>query len=217
MRAEPSDYSTRFFVDTDDQEYYFFRQMKDNMWNRSREYIWCSKFVSHSDVCLDAACGTWQPFRFWLAENCAKTHACDMNGKAANFSVCASDVANMFVEPEPLSLDTFSKTNTVIANLAKLPYEDDMFDKVFCISVLEHTKKDQGIEVVNNAMREFERVVKPGGLVIMTMDCPPFVFQDLLDCVAVTDLKFVGSISSSKHDNMVQKGNRFVLRTVLTK
>ena len=50
------------------------------------------------------------------------------------------------------------------ANLQKLPYTDGALDVVACISVLEHT--DQYDQIVN----EFARVLRPGGLLVLTFD-----------------------------------------------
>ena len=45
-----------------------------------------------------------------------------------------------------------------------LIYEDNFFDMVYCISVLEHT------ENYENVIEEFHRVIKPGGLLLLTFD-----------------------------------------------
>jgi len=48
--------------------------------------------------------------------------------------------------------------------LQKLPFEDDSFDAVCCISVLEHTSNYEEI------LDEFARVLRPGGLLVITFD-----------------------------------------------
>lgn len=52
------------------------------------------------------------------------------------------------------------------ADAAALPYRDASFDRVFSISVLEHMPDD----VLRRAMAEMERVLKPGGLLVLTFD-----------------------------------------------
>src|SRR6185437_15825588 len=48
--------------------------------------------------------------------------------------------------------------------LQKLPFADDNFDAVCCISVLEHTNNYDEI------LDEFARVLRPGGLLVITFD-----------------------------------------------
>ena len=48
--------------------------------------------------------------------------------------------------------------------LQKLPFENDSFDAVCCISVLEHTGNYEEI------LDEFARVLRPGGLLVITFD-----------------------------------------------
>ena len=50
------------------------------------------------------------------------------------------------------------------AMLQKLPYDDDALDVVACISVLEHTDN------YGQIIAEFARVLRPGGLLVLTFD-----------------------------------------------
>jgi SAM-dependent methyltransferase len=49
-------------------------------------------------------------------------------------------------------------------DLSRLPFPDQSFDSAYCISVLEHTGEREAI------VREFRRVLKPGGQLIVTFD-----------------------------------------------
>jgi len=70
--------------------------------------------------------------------------------------------------------------------LQKLPFGDDAFDAVCCISVLEHTSNFDEI------LAEFARVLRPGGLLVLTFDLsldgrfelPRAVAADLLTILA---------------------------------
>jgi len=72
--------------------------------------------------------------------------------------------------------------------LQKLPFPDDSFDAVCCISVLEHTSNYTEI------LDEFSRVLRPGGALILTFDLsldgrfelPRAVAADLLNAIART-------------------------------
>jgi SAM-dependent methyltransferase len=57
-----------------------------------------------------------------------------------------------------------SKVKFIEGMLQKIPMPDNSFDAVCCISVLEHT--DNYGEILN----EFARVLRPGGLLVLTFD-----------------------------------------------
>jgi SAM-dependent methyltransferase len=54
-----------------------------------------------------------------------------------------------------------------------LPFSDERFDRVISVCVLEHTKDDLRV------LREVRRVLKPGGLFALTVDCldSPFISE----------------------------------------
>lgn len=69
-----------------------------------------------------------------------------------------------------------TKTSTEVANLEKeLPYKDDMFDEVYCKSVLEHIKN------IGLLISEMRRVLKPGGKIWLRTDyagyLPMYLFK----------------------------------------
>jgi len=71
------------------------------------------------------------------------------------------------------------KVNYFVDDATNLSAKDNTYDYVFCISVLEHLEEEveNGIPINSHpnkldrkAIREFLRVVKPGGRVILTLD-----------------------------------------------
>jgi SAM-dependent methyltransferase len=50
------------------------------------------------------------------------------------------------------------------SDLRKLPYENEWFDIIYCVSVLEHTDDYAGI------IESFDRILAPGGKLIVTFD-----------------------------------------------
>jgi len=52
----------------------------------------------------------------------------------------------------------------VPGDLRSLPFQNNAFDIVYCVSVLEHT------DAYQNIVSEFRRVLKPGGILIVTFD-----------------------------------------------
>lgn len=68
----------------------------------------------------------------------------------------------------PQGLNEFHQVhvNYVPAAITSLPFEDNSFDSVFCISVIEHL----GHQGVPAALRELRRVLRPGGRLLITTD-----------------------------------------------
>lgn len=60
------------------------------------------------------------------------------------------------------------------ADFTQLPFEDNNFDIVFSISVLEHIDKKVRVE----AIQEMERVVKPGGFIFNTFDYGGYIGKE---------------------------------------
>jgi 2-polyprenyl-3-methyl-5-hydroxy-6-metoxy-1,4-benzoquinol methylase len=71
------------------------------------------------------------------------------------------------------------RVNYSVGNALEISAKDNTYDYVFCISVLEHLEQElkNGIWINQNtrkldriAIREFLRVVRPGGRIILTLD-----------------------------------------------
>lgn len=66
-----------------------------------------------------------------------------------------------------LNIDESAKPD-VVASGEELPFDDNIFDAVLCLEVLEHTKNP------NQMIKEIRRVLKRDGVLILTA---PFVFE----------------------------------------
>ncbi|MCW3794014.1 class I SAM-dependent methyltransferase [Paenibacillus sp. LS1] len=170
-------------------------------WSRPYEYEWARRFARPDDVVLDAACGISHPFKFWLAENCREVHACDWDERILSEEAIRLDIAADFGEQAAQDLPDSSlvRLHRAQANLAQLPYESGKFDRVFCISVLEHL--DTGTML--RAFREFARVLKPNGQLIATFDVPE-MRPDLLETImAVTGLTIEDKLNVEEPDDAI--------------
>lgn len=170
-------------------------------WSRPYEYEWARRFARPDDVVLDAACGISHPFKFWLAEHCREVHACDWDERILSEEAIRLDIVSDFGEQaaQDLPESTLVRLHRAQANLAQLPYESGKFDRVFCISVLEHL--DTGTML--RAFREFARVLKPKGQLIATFDVPE-MRPDLLETImAVTGLTIEDKLNVVEPDDAI--------------
>lgn len=74
---------------------------------------------------------------------------------------------NLLKQTEPSALSH----RRVVASLTDLPFEDGYFDSCLCSEVLEHIEDDA------KAVAELSRVLKPGGLLIVSVPTPPAPFD----------------------------------------
>lgn len=85
----------------------------------------------------------------------------DLESAGQGYGLDVSDTALKYCEERGI--------NTVaLASAASLPYQDELFDLVTSIDVIEHVQDDV------DAMREMHRVARPGGVIVFTI--PAFNF-----------------------------------------
>jgi SAM-dependent methyltransferase len=108
--------------------------------------------------CADVGCGE-SAFTIYLETECkCKTIGFDkdiyLKGNKDNFGV---------------STNIFNRTGIQIVqcSIENIPWEDNYFDRVFCISVVEHITD---FNTRAKGMREISRILKPRGLAVITVD-----------------------------------------------
>lgn len=80
-------------------------------------------------------------------------------------------VETMDIDPRTLKMHEHPRVHRILSDLVDLPYPDSSFDVVTCISTLEHlSQEDRKL-----AVAELSRVLKLGGLLILTADNYPGV------------------------------------------
>jgi len=113
------------------------------------EYPWALERASlgKGSKVLDAGCGG-SIFPIYLAEIGHRVTACD-------------------ISPPP-RLDRLhgASVGYACADLTALPFEDRVFDTVFCISVIEHLSEER----MPAALQELRRVLRDGGGLLLTTD-----------------------------------------------
>lgn len=112
--------------------------------------------------CADVGCGT-TPFTIYLAN---KVGAQNVTGFDPDYIANENEERHSAFGIKKSHLDKIG-INFQPDNLLKMNVPDESFDRVFCISVLEHipsfVTQQQGIQ-------EMVRILKPGGKLILTVD-----------------------------------------------
>lgn len=122
-------------------------QLPATWWSRPYEYVWALCFAREGETVVDAGCGLEHPFKWMLAKNGCKVIAIDNDERV-------------------LQCPEFPGVEYMWANLGKIPLPSGSVDKVFCISVMEHIPREERGRVYI----ELSRILKPDGLLILTMD-----------------------------------------------
>lgn len=101
---------------------------------------------------LDAGCGAGRP----ATETLTVTH----------------DVVGLDISREQLSVTRERVPNAALAlgDLANLPFPDDCFDALVSYHAIIHVPKEEHSAVLS----EFQRVLRPGGRLVVTMGTAPF-------------------------------------------
>jgi len=149
-------------------------------WSREWEYPWACDVADLDNLdadssLLDVGCGGspllpyiqrrhhTKRFRVWGldADLFSETWNAPEAHKYPHDEYCT--LRHFWIPPQ-LFLDDVP--NYVTGSMLALPFRDGWFDRVFCISVLEHLDQEE----MNQSLREVRRVLRPGGLFIVTVD-----------------------------------------------
>lgn len=192
---------SRFLVMTDVRSDTIFFRLPHTWWSRPYEYEWAKHFAHPDDVVLDAACGISHPFKFYLADRCKEVHACDVDNRIVSPEAILNDIERDFGKEEANRVTNgyFAKIQFIRANLTSLPYMNKKFDKIFCISVLEHL---DGTSMLAS-FSEFNRVLKDDGILVVTFDYPIIHFEMLQKVVASAGLAFYSDVSFEKREDAI--------------
>lgn len=162
-------------------------------WSRPHEYAWAAQFAGPDLVVLDAACGISHPFKWLLGQTCKETWACDGDWRISSLDhILANIYEDLGSEAHEIVLakKSWENVNLVFASICKLPEFMPKFDRIFCISTLEHLcDKDRA-----DALSEFSKALAPGGLIILTVDYPEVTPRSLLAAAAAARLVSAGPV-----------------------
>lgn len=103
------------------------------------------------DSVLDAGAGD-TVFRYLVSKEVKEVYSIDTDAKSVDWAIGIKD--------------KFPTVLPMLGDLTEIPFSDNFFDKIYCISVLEHLAKEQIIK----SIEELIRVTKPNGKIAITMD-----------------------------------------------
>jgi len=194
-------YISRFF-DTNDEKLIKIDEFNipADWWSRFYEYAWAIKFTNKNFVVLDAGAGIRHPFQFILSSRCKHVYVCDIDQDIINHEKLLRSVI------ETCGGYTYNELYSMLNNmsfslydLTNMLYESEKFDVVFCISVIEHMPK----ESIIMALKEFSRVIKKDGLIVITFDYPCNTLEFLIELAKNLDLLPFSVVNYSEPENAI--------------
>ncbi len=120
-------------------------------WGQTRQYLWPGsdqflKYINDGDKVLDVGCGNGRLVKLFNNVNVDYT---GIDNSAELIDLAKSD---------------FPNRNFLVGDILQLPFADNSFDLVFCISVLHHLP---GKDIRKKSIVEMKRVLKFGGHLIL--------------------------------------------------
>jgi ubiquinone/menaquinone biosynthesis C-methylase UbiE len=192
--------NNKFFTYNDEKtNKVIFSLDKDFFWSRLYEWKWVMQFINKNDCILDACCGVYHPFKFLLSDYCNKVFACDRE----NLSL--QNMQNLIIKKfgqeawDNLDKNYFKKITFNTCGIEKMPYIDKFFNKVICISSLEHLENN----IILDGLNEFYRVLKNDGKVLLTLDYPTKEPKDIIQMVKQVGFKIDGKYSYTLPKNAI--------------
>jgi len=190
--------------------------LRSSWWSRPTEYAWAGKFIEKDLVVLDAACGISHPFKWLLGLTCKETWACDIDKRINNIDhilfETLSDLGSIAHTELKKHKSIFPKVHLCHEDITKLPKEMPLFDRIFCISTLEHMKNEERLK----ALKEFANKLKPDGYLILTVDYPEIKPKELLQIALRANLIPAGQVETGlPYKGCITNGHLFVYCCVL--
>jgi len=120
--------------------------------SRTRQFTWdieiLSQYISNGDIVLDLGCGNGRSLEIL---------------KEKKIDYFGLDVSKKLIE---IAKKKYPQNRFEVGDILKLPYPDNFFDKVLAIRILHHIPSK---EFQLQALQEIKRILKPGGLLILTV------------------------------------------------
>jgi ubiquinone/menaquinone biosynthesis C-methylase UbiE len=117
-------------------------------WNIRIEFNVFRGYINSGDKILDVVCGNGRFLKLLRSEN---------------IDYIGVDASEKLIK---IAKQKYPRNKFLVANALKLPFSKDSFDKVFLIAVLHNVPSEKFRLQI---LKEIKRVLKPGGLLILTV------------------------------------------------
>lgn len=184
--------ASRFFTRDDPHDPHVVYALPEPWWSRPYEYAWATEFVHPDHVVLDVACGVCHPLKFRLGELASETYACDSDPRVTSPAAIVDDIRESVgaEAAEAFDRSCLEQLHLEQCDMTRMPYDERMFHRVFCISVFEHLESRDQLR----SLLEFERVLKDDGLIVLTVDHPTVDLDRLAGQLGPAGLRFAGEV-----------------------
>ena len=197
----------RFFKKSDlEIEKLIFDLEPNFWWSRRYEYPFALNFVEKDDIVLDCCCGTYHPFKFELVNRATEVYAMDLEAPCTHYEDSVKNLFNIIDKRFGKNEHSKLKSSELLGvhfssdNITKLKYDSEQFDKIFCISSLEH----MDTETIKSGLLEMKRVLKDSGTIVLTIDYPTLKPETLIGLVGEVGLKINGEYNYDLPTNAIE-------------
>ncbi len=121
------------------------------LFSSTRQYIWKDikpllRFAKDGDTILDVGCGNGRLYQLF---------------RDLSIQLTGSDISSGLIE---IAKKTYTDATFEVSDMRSLPFDDNAFDIAYSIAAVHHLPRAGQQET----LREVARVLKPGGLFVMT-------------------------------------------------
>lgn len=122
-----------------------------SLFSSTRQYIWKDikpllRFAKNGDQILDVGCGNGRLYQLF---------------KDLSITFTGIDISSGLID---IAKETYPESTFIVSDMRELPLEDALFDIVYSIAAVHHLPP----EGQQQTLQEVHRVLKPGGLFVMT-------------------------------------------------
>lgn len=188
--------------------------LRSTWWSRFHEYAWAKKFAGKNLIVMDAACGVSHPFKWYLGETCKEVTALDSDARITNINEIIKETNDdLGKEAYDILLNyphIYKEIKLVRGSICQFPDGTGNFDRIFCISTLEHLTPQERMK----AMSEFSKHLDKDGLLVLTTDYPVVAPEVLMAIANAVGLTPAGKVEFDKPIDALTNGEWLVYRSV---